>query len=112
MQKDNQMEKKEINFDPATSQFKHVLNKLGLNGSEKIYAHLLTGEPLPIRLSAQLLKVDIDEAEKVIASYGEVDIQGNVTGFLGLSLVPTSHKLILNNKTLYTWCAADTILLP
>lgn len=106
------MEKKEISFYSATSHFEYVLNELGLNRSEKIYAHLLKGEPLPISLFTQLLKVDVDEAERVIASYGEVDNQGNVTGFLGLSLVPTSHKLIINNKTLYTWCAADTILLP
>ena len=103
------MEKK---MDLTIDQFEHMLNELDLNGSEKVYAHLLKGESLPVKLFAELLGVDADEAEKVLASYGEVNDQGQVTGFLGLSLVPTRHKIMVNGKTLYTWCAADTFLLP
>lgn len=108
------MEKKDmrLSFDPATSQFENILNELSLNGSKKIYAHLLKGKPLPVNLFAEQLRIDVDEAKKVLASYGEMDNQGKVTGFLGLSLTPTQHKLIVKGKSLYTWCAADTILLP
>jgi|25_taG_2_1085351.scaffolds.fasta_scaffold00193_31 alkylmercury lyase len=103
------MEKK---MDLTIDQFEHMLNELDLNGSEKVYAHLLKGESLPVKLFAELLGIDADEAEKVLASYGEVDDQGQVIGFLGLSLMPTPHKLMVKGKTLYTWCAADTFLLP
>lgn len=103
------MEKK---FDLTVGQFGHMLNELGLNGTEKIYTHLLKGVPMPINLFAELLGIDAHKANKVLSSYGEVDNQGQVTGFLGLSLVPTQHKLTVKGKTFYTWCAADTILLP
>lgn len=108
------MEKKDmkLSIDLSINEFEHILNVLGLNGSEKVYAHLLKGASLPVNLFAELLKIDSDEAEKVLASYGEVDDQGQVTSFLGLSLVPTQHKLIVKGKSLYTWCAADTLLLP
>jgi hypothetical protein len=81
-----------LSFDPANSQFEYILKELGLRGSENVYAHLLKGEPLSVNHFARLFNMDIDEAEKVIASYGEVDDQGRVTGFLGLSLVPTQHN--------------------
>jgi hypothetical protein len=94
------MEKKDmkLSFDITVNTFEHILNELGLNESEKVYAHLLKGEPLPVELFAELLQVNADEAEKIIASYGEVDDQGRVAGFLGSSLVPTRHKLIVKVK--------------
>jgi len=40
----------------------------------------------------------------------EIDLEGNIVAFLGLSLIPTKHKLIIENKTFYTWCVIDAIL--
>jgi alkylmercury lyase len=59
-----------------------------------------------------LLHLGTDKAEKVLTSYAEVDDQGRVAGFFGLSLVPTPHKLMVKGKVLYTWCAMDAIILP
>jgi alkylmercury lyase len=41
----------------------------------------------------------------------EVNAEGNIVG-LGLSLQPTQHQFRLGEKTLYTWCALDTLLFP
>lgn len=41
-----------------------------------------------------------------------LDEEGSIVGSHGLSLVPTKHRLIINNTNLYTWCAADAIGIP
>ena len=41
----------------------------------------------------------------------EFDRAGNIVG-LGVTLVPTSHRVQLGGKPLYTWCAFDTVLFP
>ncbi|MCJ8166030.1 organomercurial lyase [Pontibacter sp. E15-1] len=97
---------------PLIKRFELQISEAGQRGSEAVYAHLMNGEPLPVDRFAELLHMDAAEAQEALASYGEVDAQGRVVGFLGLSLVPTQHKLIVQNRTLYTWCAADAILLP
>ena len=37
---------------------------------------------------------------------------GRITAFIGLSTVPTRHRLITNGTLLYTWCAFDALFLP
>lgn len=37
------------------------------------------------------------------------DDEGRLVGF-GLTLVPTEHRYIVGGRTLYTWCATDTLL--
>lgn len=99
-------------FQQHIQQYESLLNALGRSGSEKVYAHLLKGEPLPIKLFSELLLVDVDEAKKILATYGEADDQGRVAGFLGLSLITGQHKLMVKGKALYTCCAMDAVMLP
>ncbi len=40
------------------------------------------------------------------------DDQGRVTAIGGLSLTPTTHTILVNGRTLYAWCALDTLFLP
>ncbi|MGH3005899.1 MAG: organomercurial lyase [Gaiellaceae bacterium] len=40
------------------------------------------------------------------------DEQGRVFAFGGLTLKPTSHTLEVDGRTLYAWCALDTLFLP
>ena len=40
------------------------------------------------------------------------DEHGRVRAFGGLSLERTSHELEVDGRTLYTWCALDTLFLP
>jgi alkylmercury lyase len=60
------------------------------------------------------LQVSQDELEQRLARLPpdvEFDRAGNIVG-LGITLVPTSHRVQLGGKLLYTWCAFDTVLLP
>jgi hypothetical protein len=41
----------------------------------------------------------------------EYDDQHRIVGW-GLTLVPTPHAYIVDGRRLYTWCAADTLLIP
>lgn len=52
-----------------------------------------------------------DEAEKIAKLYGEKNDKAEIIGFLGLTLAPTQHKMILRDKVLFAWCA-DALLLP
>ena len=40
------------------------------------------------------------------------DEEGRVFGFRRLTLKPTSHVLEVDGRTLYAWCAVDTLFLP
>ena len=59
------------------------------------------------------LHLSQDELERRLAHLPdtEFDQQGNILGW-GVTLLPTSHKFQLDGKTLYTWCAFDTVLFP
>ncbi|GAC1543880.1 MAG: organomercurial lyase MerB [Herpetosiphon sp.] len=41
----------------------------------------------------------------------EFDVNGNVVG-AGLTLTPTPHRFVVDGRTLYTWCALDTLIFP
>ena len=50
-------------------------------------------------------------AESLEAAGIEFDAEDNVVG-AGLTLVPTQHRLEVEGRTLYTWCALDTLIFP
>lgn len=39
------------------------------------------------------------------------DEEGRLVGF-GLTLRPTPHRFVVDDQTLYTWCASDTLFFP
>ena len=41
----------------------------------------------------------------------EFNVQGHIVGW-GITLVPTQHQFMLAERTLFTWCAFDTVLFP
>ena len=79
-----------------------------------IIQQVTRGKPVaPATLRASL-QVSQDEFEQRLAKLPpdvEFDQAGNIVG-LGVTLVPTSHRIQLGGKHLYTWCAFDTVLLP
>lgn len=77
-----------------------------------VQRELLKGNPLDMELVANILGTSFAEAKRVANQFGEVDEQGEVIGFAGLSIVPTNHRFEINGKTFYTWCAADALLFP
>lgn len=80
--------------------------------------NLLThGEPVSAAQLAATLGIPAKEAENYLRDSGLSALvlsndEGSALGFFGLSTLPTDHRLIVNGRTLWAWCAADTLFLP
>jgi alkylmercury lyase len=75
---------------------------------------LAEGGPVePERLSAHAARPD-PEVRALLASWHGVDWDevGRVVAFRGLSVVETPHRLRVEGRELFAWCAWDTLLLP
>jgi len=57
--------------------------------------------------------LDAEALVQMLAQMGmlERDAGGDVIGMV-ISLQPTSHRLVVEGRTLYTWCAIDTLFVP
>lgn len=82
-----------------------------------LLAELAQGEPVPpVRLGG-VLGIDEEEAaaylhDSALSFAVHWNEEGSAQGFFGLSTVPTDHRFEVNGRTLWTWCAADTLFLP
>jgi alkylmercury lyase len=72
---------------------------------------LARGTPVGIDELAALAGRPEDEVDRLVRSQPgtDWDEQGRLVGF-GLTLRPTQHRYIVGGRTLYTWCATDTLL--
>nr|WP_283113607.1 organomercurial lyase MerB [Streptomyces halobius] len=74
---------------------------------------LATGEPVAVgRLAAQAGRT-VDEIREALADMPdtEYDTEGRIIGS-GLTHNPTPHRYQTNGRTLYAWCAMDTLVFP
>ena len=79
-----------------------------------IVQQVTRGIPVTLATLQTSLQVSQNELEQRLAELPpdvEFDRAGNIVG-LGVTLVPTSHRLQIGGKLLYTWCAFDTVLFP
>ena len=67
--------------------------------------------PATLRAALQVNQNELDQRLAKLPPDVEFDRDGNIVG-LGVTLVPTSHRVRVGGKLLYTWCAFDTVLLP
>lgn len=84
---------------------------------QALLALLTQGEPVSAAQLASALGIQAEKAERYLQDSGLSALvlsndMGSALGFFGLSTVPTDHRLIINGRTLWTWCAADTLFLP
>lgn len=94
-------------------QLNEMLSKLQIDDKSfivNVQKELLKGKPLSKTKYYELIKEDRDKADSFLELWGEVNKNDEITAFAGLSLTPTKHKFIVENITLYTWCAVDAIL--
>ncbi len=72
-----------------------------------------TGQPLaPVHLARRLqMSQENLEAHLARVPDTEFDTQGNIVGW-GITLLPTQHQFHLKARSLFTWCAFDTVLFP
>ncbi|MGH7701053.1 MAG: organomercurial lyase [Gemmatimonadales bacterium] len=94
----------------------------GLSSEEQragivLLRELAKGEPVAVPQFAEALGVPVKEAEALVKGsalrrliYAGED--GRVVGFWGLSTVRTHHRFTINGRTLWAWCAGDTLFLP
>src|SRR5438876_8002905 len=87
--------------------------RLGL----EVYRQLARGEPV-LRLSlAEALDVpthDVDEllGHPNLKSLTYSDNDGRIIGFGGLAVREMPHRFKVDGRTLYTWCAWDSLFIP
>lgn len=74
--------------------------------SMKIYRLLAEGAPVPTEA--------LGRGADVLSRWTDVrmDAQGRVIGYAGLTLVETQHRMKVAGRTLFAWCAWDTLFLP
>src|SRR5260370_30121085 len=62
---------------------------------------------------ANRLQRELEEVRAVLQALPELeyDAQGNLVGS-GLTLVPTAHRFRVEQRTLFAWCAFDTLTYP
>jgi alkylmercury lyase len=74
---------------------------------------LVQGRPVAPELLARRLHRDLEEVRSALQAHPEVeyDAQGNLVGS-GLTLVPTTHQFRVEQRTLFAWCAFDTLTYP
>lgn len=83
----------------------------------EIYRQLAEGQPVaPSRLAQALGVATSDVAELLkrpnLKCLTYADQQGRIIGFGGLAVQEMAHHFIVDGRTLYTWCAWDSLFIP
>jgi len=83
----------------------------------EIYRQLAEGRPVALSRLAQALRVaegDIAELLKRpnLKPLTYVDKQERIIGFGGLAVQEMPHRFIVDGRTLFTWCAWDSLFIP
>ena len=82
-----------------------------------LLGELTQGEPVSPSRLGRALGISDQDTERYLQGSGMSPLvysndEGSAVGFFGLSTRPTDHRFIVNGRTLWTWCAADTLFLP
>ena len=79
-----------------------------------LFRELAAGDPVaPARLADRVGLGEADVAARLGSWRGaHTDDDGRVVAFQGLTVVETPHRLHVGERTLYAWCAWDTLFLP
>lgn len=74
---------------------------------------LAQGRPVAPELLARRLHRKLEEVCSILQAHPELeyDEYGNLVGS-GLTLVPTAHQFQVEQRTLFAWCAFDTLTYP
>ena len=90
------------------------LNKEKQLISAKIYNLLSEGDPVSIEEVANSLGMDIDNVKSITDEWAGIyyNEDGKIIGYWGLAVEKMGHRFKLGEKTLYTWCAWDTLFIP
>lgn len=75
--------------------------------------NLADGEPVSVDRLAATTGHTAEEVHEALADLPdtEYDDAGRIVGS-GITLNPTPHRFTVDGRTLYTWCALDTLIFP
>lgn len=79
-----------------------------------LYRRLAEGSPVAAAALAVELRMPLADVERRLRSWPGVyyDTERRVIGYWGLTLARTAHRLRIDGRELYAWCAWDTLFLP
>jgi alkylmercury lyase len=79
-----------------------------------LYRLLADGQPVDRARLVARAACSTERVSELLSLWPGVhlDDSDRVIGFWGLSQRPTAHKLLVEDRVLYAWCAWDTIFLP
>ncbi len=80
----------------------------------KLYRLLSEGDAVSLEHLSERVDMLLTEVETMLKSWPGVFYDNNhrITGFWGLTIDETQHRFEINGKTVYTWCAWDTLFIP
>ena len=75
---------------------------------------LAKGKPVTLERAIEIgaehgVPAQVIEAAR--AQFSQLDDDGNMVGFVGLTLNPTQHRFLVGDRELYTWCTLDGLFL-
>jgi alkylmercury lyase len=79
-----------------------------------LFRLLAEGEPVQLGRLAEMVGVPTPAAAECLdGCHGvQTDAEGRIVAFGGLSVVKAPNRLRVDGRTLYAWCAWDTLFLP
>jgi alkylmercury lyase len=79
-----------------------------------LYRLLAEGGPVAAERLADRAALPLETVEKLLDDWPAVyrDEHGSVVGFWGLAIREMPHRLEIGGRTVYAWCAWDTLFLP
>lgn len=90
------------------------LDELGRRLSLAIHRALALGAPVRLSALSRQLGIEPEEAARRVHAWPGVywDAERRIIGYWGLTLARTRHALRIDGRSLFAWCAWDTLFLP
>ena len=91
-----------------------VLDPTGQRLSLALYRELARGAPVSPSSLADRVEMPAEIVVRQLRSWPGVYYDGDqrVVGFWGLTIAPMPHRMRVDGRELYAWCAWDTLFLP
>jgi len=82
--------------------------------SIQVYQLLAEGRPVSVKEIATALALPEDHVTTILKGWPGVyyDDEERIIGFWGLALPEMTHRFEIDGRTLYTWCAWDSLFIP
>ncbi|GMR24599.1 MAG: organomercurial lyase MerB [Acidobacteriota bacterium] len=111
------METAPVDLDALAARFFECMPPLDADGKKisiALYRLLAEGEPVPSGELAKKVGLDEKLVQEKLQSWAGVffDEQGSIQGYWGLAIAKMNHRFEVEGRTLYTWCAWDSLFLP